>query len=763
MKDTIKNTLSASDRLFYALSRYRGIGIEIKLKPYLRMVRNIKKYDYHECTQEELKEHMRIFQTKIQGGICAETLLPAVFALVSEACVRTLGIFPYTEQLIAATALAQGKMAQMQNGEGKTLAAVFPACLYSLGGKGVHILTANDYLAKRDAVWMSNIYAYLGINCAYIQAGMSQTQRKKAYLADITYLTAEQGGFDLLRDDRCRHKHQYMHREFHAAIVDEGDFIMIDQARLPLVIAGRAKEVQYDPYAIDAVIKKLIPQTDFQVNNHEHHIFLTAAGERKVMTLLRSAGMAGGKKPDLLAAVNVALYAHYMLHRDVDYIVKMRKILPIDEMTGRAARQKRWPYGIGRALQAKEGLACQPLDRILGTITIQNYLKLYPFICAMTATAVPAAKELTKIYGLDIVVIPPHRTVVRIDLPDVVFTTTKAKISAVIAEIGRVHRTGQPVLVGTSSVEESEKIAVLLKREGVPCRTLNAKNPQEQAELLACAGMPGAVTVSTHMAGRGSDIRLGGKNGEQRKMVADLGGLYVIGTSRHYSARVDNQLRGRCGRQGDPGVSRFFISLQDTMISRYGIHEFIPKKFRSHLDDRPVTHPKTAKKIMYAQSIIEERNSFMRNVLRRYNMLIELQRQQVRHIRSRAILRNTISDRVLMIYLDNFWADHLAFVEYIKQGMHLHAIARDEPLLVFIKQVSTHFVQGSAQAYKKTKQALSSRKNGRKINVLLRDHSRYEAVWSYVINEYPLPVYKVTKTADKKFAFALFKTYINLV
>ncbi len=757
MKDNIKNTLNTSDRLYYALGRFKGIGIETGLKPYLHLVKDIKSYNYKKSSREELKTRIDIVKAKVRGGIRPDILLAEVYAVVAEVCRRMLAISPYTEQLIGAVALARGKLAQMQNGEGKTLVAVFPAVLYSLCGMGVHILTANDYLAKRDSLWMKPVYTYLGITCSYIQERMSPVRRRQAYLAGVTYLTAEQGGFDLLRDDRCRQKNGFIQRKLHLAIVDEADFIMIDQARFPLVTAGQTENVPYDPYAIETVLKKLKFRTDFLINEREHHIHLTPAGERKVLDLLLRQGSNTGKRPELLAAVHVALYAHYILQRDVDYIVKRGKIVPVDEVTGRAAFQKHWPYGIGRALQAKEGLALEPLDRILGAITIQNYLKLYPLLCAMTATAVPVAGELARDYGLHIVIIPPHRPVRRIDLPDLVFANRKAKTSAIIAEIGRVHRTGQPILVGTASVKESEKIAALLKHRGVLCRTLNAKNPRGQAELLAGAGAPGAVTVSTHMAGRGTDIKLGGKNGAHKESVLGLGGLYVIGTSRHYSARVDNQLRGRCGRHGEPGVSRFFVSLQDTMISRYGIQEFIPRKLFSNSLSRPVAHPKAAREIVRAQSIIEDQHAYMRNTLRRYSLLIELERRQVQCIRSRAILRNSLADNVLLFCIDNFWADHLAFAEYIKQGMHLYAIARDEPLLVFIRQVSDHFVKGLEQAYKKTERMLRAQKADDKNNSCLWNQTRPGDVRAYVINDFPLPIYKVKRTTDKELAFLLFR------
>jgi preprotein translocase subunit SecA len=398
MKTGINNTLSISDKLYYALSRYKGIGIETELTPYLRIVENIKKRNYKNYTQTGIKKEMQKYKRQILDGVFPQTLAAPVFALVSEVCVRTLDILPHTEQLVAAVVLAQGKIAQMQNGEGKTLAAVFPACLYALCGKGVHILTANDYLARRDAEWMKRIYEYLGITCAYIQSGMCRTRRKRAYRADVTYLTAEQGGFDLLRDDRCRNANHFVHRNFNVAIVDEADFILIDQARFPLVIAGRAETPQYDPYIIDSIAQRLKPQIDFRIAKRMNRISLTVEGERRVRTFLRHRFLRSGKYHTLLAAVHAALCARYLLQRDEDYLVKQGNILPVDEVTGRAADNKHWPYGIGRALQAKERLKLQPADRILGSITIQNYIMLYPFICAMTATAVPSAGELATSY-----------------------------------------------------------------------------------------------------------------------------------------------------------------------------------------------------------------------------------------------------------------------------------------------------------------------------------------------------------------------------
>ena len=487
---------------------------------------------------------------------------------------------PFDVQVMAAIALHQGKLAQLATGEGKTLVAVMPAALHALAGRGVHVLTANDYLARRDAAWMGAAYRFLGLTAASVTAPLDRADRQAAYAADITYVTAKEAGFDFLRDHTVTDPSHVVQRPFHYAIVDEADFILIDEARVPLVIAGETAAPPVPYQRIAAAVRALTPGTDFRIDEHERNVTLTDAGFRHAQALLGCGPLHDPAQQLTLAAIHVALHAEALLVRDRDYIVRAGRIEIVDEFTGRVADNRRWPHGIQPAVEAKEGVEVRPEGAVLGSIPIQHFVRLWPRLAGMTATAVPAAGEFREFYGLTTVVFPPHRPCRRVDEPDVVFTHRDAKVRALAAEIARVQASGRPVLVGTASVAESEALVRALRARRVKCHVLNARHDAREAAIIARAGMPGAVTISTNMAGRGTDIVLGGGDPALRERVAALGGLYVIGTNRHESRRVDDQLRGRAGRQGDPGSSRFFISLEDDLISRYGVMGLIPRARR---------------------------------------------------------------------------------------------------------------------------------------------------------------------------------------
>src|SRR5262245_40969931 len=539
--------------------------------------------------------------------------LPEVFALVREIARRVLGERPYDVQMLAGIALHEGKLVEMQTGEGKTLAAVAPVALNALGGQGVHVLTYNDYLARRDAEWMGPIYERLGLTVGCVQEGMSTAERHRAYRCDVTYLTVKEAGFDLLRDGLCLDPAAQVHRPFHLGLVDEADSLLIDEARIPLVIAGTLDEIGVDLGRLADIARQMERGIDYDTDEYAYNIFLTDRGVHRAESLLGSGNLFEGDNVRLQAELRNALHAEALLKRDVDYIVRDGRIELVDELTGRVAENRHWPDGLQAALEAKEGLRWQPEGKIFGSITVQHFLRRYPRLCGMTGTARAAAAELADVYGLQVVEIPPNRPCIRVDHPDVIHATREARRRALLDEIAATHATGQPILVGTVSVEESESLAADLREAGIACRVLNAKNDAEEAAIVAGAGALGAVTISTNMAGRGTDIRLGGGGERQRDAVVALGGLLVIGTNRHESRRIADQLRGRAGRQGDPGASRFLISLEDSLLQRCGIERLLPARLRQELraagaageDARTIDHPAVRREVARVQRIVE--------------------------------------------------------------------------------------------------------------------------------------------------------------
>ena len=556
----------------YYVQRLQGSTVRLDLERYQSPLAAIAALE-SECqrlSDEDLLGRSRALRARARAGEPRLSLRAPFFALVREASRRALGQRPFDEQIVAALALDDGDVVEMLTGEGKTLTAVMPAAFNALADRGAHVLTFNDYLAGRDAEWMGPIYRLLGLSVGCVQQGMAPADRRAAYHADVTYVTAKEAGFDHLRDLLAMEAADQVHRPFHFALVDEADSLMIDEARVPLVIAGSvARDTSLAP-RLAALVASLVSGVHFDADEYGRDIELTEKGIEHVEGSLGCGGLHSAENIELLTALNCALHARVLLRRDVDYIVRSGRIEIVDEFTGRVVADRHWPDGLQAALEAKEGLARRPDGRILGSMTLQRFLRGYPRLCGMTGTATSCAAELAQLYGLDVVVIPPHVPMVRIDRDDLVFTGREAKERAIVDEIQRAHATGRPVLVGTSTVTESENLAARLRTVGVSCEVLNAKNDAEEAAIVARAGQFGAVTISTNMAGRGTDIRLGGDR------VVALSGLYVIGTNRHESRRVDLQLRGRAGRQGDPGESRFFVSLDDELLVRYGIRDLIP-------------------------------------------------------------------------------------------------------------------------------------------------------------------------------------------
>ena len=492
----------------------------------------------------------------------------ALAAVIAE---RVLGLRMVDEQILGALAMQRGHIAEMQTGEGKTLAAVPAIVWFASKGRGTHVLTANDYLARRDAGWMGGIYDWFGLSVASISQNMPVESRRAAYLCDVTYATANEVGFDYLRDGLARTEGEMVQRPFAFAVIDEADSILIDEARIPLVIAGGAADDSALASRVESLMPGLHVHIHYSLDENARNVQLTDAGIERVETALGCGSLFEERNLGVLTAVQDALHAHALLRRDVDYVVKNGSVELVDEFKGRIAENRRWPAGLQSAIEAKERVPLKTQGRILGSVTVQNLVGMYERICGMTGTAATQAEEFRKVYNLPVTVIPTHRPVIRQDLPDIVYADHAARTHAVVKEIRKVQKTGRPILVGTSSVEQSERLSRDLRLAGVPHVVLNARNDEAEAAVIAQAGALGAVTISTNMAGRGTDIVLGGNPPRDREKVVELGGLYVIGTTRHEAARIDNQLRGRAGRQGDPGTSRFFISLEDDLLVRFGI------------------------------------------------------------------------------------------------------------------------------------------------------------------------------------------------
>lgn len=738
-----------------------------ELKPYRKLVEQINhvRHRLESVNEGQLKLMSARLKQQARGDISMDELLVDAFALACEVSRREIKLRPFDVQVAAAVALHEGKLAEMQTGEGKTLAAVLPVYLNALEGKGVHVLTFNDYLARRDAEWMGPIYRFLGLSVGYIREGMSTAERKAAYAADITYVTAREAGFDFLRDHRCLQKEHRVHRPFYYVVVDEADSILIDEARVPLVIAGETSPPPVDPYKLAGMVREMEEETDYCRDTYSRDVNYTDAGLDKLETILACGHLHDPENNQIMAASNLALQAEILLHRDIDYIVREGKVELVDEFTGRVADNRRYPYGLQTSIEAKEGLELQPEGIILGSITLQHLLELYPKIAGMTATAKTSEEEFQDFYGLPVVVIPPNRSCIRVDNPDTVFTHKEAKFNALVEEIKKVNTTGRPVLVGTASVDESERLAGRLIEEGVRCNVLNAKNDAAEAAIVAEAGALNAVTISTNMAGRGTDIRLGGKDQHQRQQVLALGGLYVIGTNRHESRRIDLQLRGRAGRQGDPGDSRFFISLEDDLMIRYRVHELIPRKLFPKNQEHAIHNPIVAREIARAQRIIEGQNFEIRKTLRNYSYMVEQQRKIIQQWReellsgigSSSLLAEKTPQRyekllaevgspvlenaealITLFHIDQNWTEHLAYISHIKESIHLQAFGGKTPAVEFQKKIIGAFdekLDRIEENVVETFNRVTITKDG--LDVEKEGLMGPSSTWTYLINDMP--------------------------
>jgi preprotein translocase subunit SecA len=791
MNEKDKNRLPLGERLRYAIKRYKGITIETDLTEYRKIVADIRTRDLSGKPDHELKRISKELRDRAIGGETLDTMLVEAFVLVTEVAARIVGLDAFDEQLIAGIVLHRGKLSQMRTGEGKTLAAVFPVYLNALSGAGVHVFTANEYLAKRDAEWMGGIYRFLGLTVASVQGHLSPEAKREAYGAEVIYLTAKQAGFDFLRDGLQFEPGKRVQREYSMCLVDEADFIMIDEARIPLVIARETDQSTIDPVEVDDIVRRLSPDFDYTVDRVGRNCVLTRDGQRRVAEALGCGGMHEAESLPFYAAANVSLHAHHLLSRDVDYIVRNGRIDLVDEFTGRVAEKRQWPYGIHTALEVKERLRRKRQGEVCGSITIQHFIRLYRKIAAMTATAISAADELNDFYDLATVVIPPRRKDRMLDLDDSVFTSRAAKFDALVCEIDKEHKTGRPILVGTGSIKESIELSSILSRRGVPHEVLNASNDEKEASIVAEAGMLGAVTISTNMAGRGTDIQLGGPKGIDQERVAGLGGLYVMGTNRHESIRIDQQLRGRGGRQGEPGSSRFFTSLEDDLIVRYAITDLFPKEYLTSDDPNPISDRRVSKEIERSQSIIERQHFQMRRTLRRYTMLVEKQRHHLQGLRAGAIddgifpeelltacegsldalLDNTGEEQVEELLailfaesLDAFWTRHLAWIDDIREGIHLRMLGKENPLLAFLNDTSKTYQAGIAETVKSTAERLARvGSDPGEIERLRQKITAPSSTWTYMINDNPFPLFRIALLGSDVATGAAFAAQMAIV
>jgi len=599
-----------------------GTKNERELKRIAPLVDEINRFEpaVKKLTDEELKAKTAEFKERLASGASLDDILTEAFAVVREAAWRTVGMRPFDVQLIGGIVLHEGKIAEMKTGEGKTLAATMPLYLNALTGKGAQLVTVNDYLARRDASWMGPIYNFLGLTVGVIVHGLTDEERRKAYGCDITYGTNNEFGFDYLRDNMKFTLEEYVQRDFHYAIVDEVDSILVDEARTPLIISGPSEESTDKYYRINQILPGLRKEKDYTIDEKARTVVLTEEGVARVEKSLKVENLFDPRNIELLHHVNQALKAHTLFKRDVDYVVKEGEVLIVDEFTGRLMPGRRYSEGLHQALEAKENVKIERENQTLASVTFQNYFRMYEKLAGMTGTADTEAAEFKEIYDLEVMVIPTNMPMIRTDHADVIYRTEKEKYDAAIEEIKELHKQGRPVLVGTISIENSEKLSTMLSRKGVKHHVLNAKHHEREAEIISQAGQRGAVTISTNMAGRGTDIKLG-------EGVAQLGGLHILGTERHESRRIDNQLRGRSGRQGDAGSSRFYLSLDDDLLRIFGGERIQSIMERIGIEEgQPIEANLLSKAIENAQRRVEAHNFDIRKHLLEYDNVMNAQR-----------------------------------------------------------------------------------------------------------------------------------------
>ena len=634
--------------MFELVKKIFGNFNERELKKLQPIIDKINSYEPNisKLNDGELKDKTAEFKERLNKGEALDNILPEAFAVVREVAKRVTKMRPFDVQLVGGMVLHQGKIAEMATGEGKTLVATMPAYLNALSGSNVHIVTVNDYLAKRDRYWMGTIYEFLGLKVGLIQHDMNIDERKKAYEAAIVYGTNNEFGFDYLRDNMAIRLEDVVQKGYHFAIVDEVDSILIDEARTPLIISGPSEESTKIYEQINRIATRLQEDTDYKLYEKEKTVALTEEGVTHIEGLLQINNLYDENNMNIQHHIIQALKAQRLFKKDVDYIVKNGEVIIVDEFTGRLMFGRRYSDGLHQAIEAKEGVVIAGENQTLATITFQNYFRLYKKLAGMTGTAKTEEEEFIHIYNLPVVVIPPNRRLIRYNYSDIIYKTEREKFKAVIKEIVEIHNLGRPILVGTVSIDKSERLSKLLKKENIEHNVLNAKNHEREAEIVAQAGQERRVTISTNMAGRGTDIVLG-------KGLAELGGLHVIGTERHESRRIDNQLRGRSGRQGDPGSSRFFLSLEDDLMRLFGSDRIsgIMEKLGMQ-EDIPIEHPLITKSIESAQKRVEGRNFEIRKQLLDFDNEMEYQRKVIYEQRRMVLESKDIKKYILEMVKD---------------------------------------------------------------------------------------------------------------
>ncbi len=637
---------------------------ERELKKIWPLVDKINSYEeeYKKLSNEQLRNKTKEFQERIQKGETLDNLLPEAFATVKEAASRVIGERPYNVQLLGGIVLHQGKIAEMKTGEGKTLTSTLPIYLNALEKKGVHVVTVNDYLARRDANWMGSIFDFLGLTTACImhdnsflyqpnkvdknevtieEENLIPVSKKEAYLADITYGTNNEFGFDYLRDNMVNSLEQVVQRELNFVIVDEVDSILIDEARTPLIISAPDNESTKLYQRFAQIVPRLKEKKDYEVDEKMRTVTLTQAGIDKVEKMLGVGNIYEPGKINYVHHLEQSLKAEVLFKREKDYVVKDGQVIIVDDFTGRLMEGRRYSEGLHQAIEAKEGVTVQKESRTLATITFQNYFRMYKKLSGMTGTAMTSAEEFAKVYKLDVIEIPTHKKMIRKDLPDIIYKTEKGKFEAIVKKIKAIHKKGQPILVGTIAIEKSEYLSELLRKAGISHEVLNAKNHEKEALIIAKAGKKGAVTIATNMAGRGTDIKI---DNEAKK----AGGLYILGTERHEARRIDNQLRGRAGRQGDPGISQFYVSLDDELMRRFGGDKL--KNMMNSLglpEDQPIQNKLISKSIESAQSKIEGFNFDIRKHVLEYDDVMNKQREIIYKHRREILSKKDIKSKIL--------------------------------------------------------------------------------------------------------------------
>lgn len=613
------------------------------------------------------------FKRRLQKGETLDDLLPEAFAVVREASKRVLGMRHFDVQLMGGICLHNGNIAEMRTGEGKTLVATLPVYLNALTGKGVHVVTVNDYLATRDSEQMGRLYNFLGLSTGLIVANLDFNQRKEAYACDITYGTNNEFGFDYLRDNMVTDVVQMVQRPLNYAIVDEVDSILIDEARTPLIISGPGQRSTDNYYKLAKIVPHLIKDEDYVIDEKQKTIAPTDSGIAKVEKMLGVENLYDAENIELNHLLGASLRAYAMMHRDTDYVVKDGEVVIVDEFTGRLMFGRRYSDGLHQAIEAKEGLKVERESQTLASVTFQNYFRMYDKLSGMTGTAKTEEKEFIDIYGLEVILIPPNKPLIRMDLPDQIFKTKAAKYRAVVRNAVERHQIGQPILIGTTSITQSEELSDMLLRAGVPHKVLNAKHHEQEAEIVAAAGQMGMVTIATNMAGRGTDITLG-------EGVPELGGLAILGTERHESRRIDNQLRGRAGRQGDPGSSQFFLSLEDDLMRIFGADNITGIMDKLGMEeDEPIEHSLITKSIERAQKKVEDHNYNIRKYVLEYDDVMNQQREvlyeQRRRILRNESLRETINemiDKLVTESVDAYADEKLYPEEWDYEGLYKH-------------------------------------------------------------------------------------------